>query len=146
MIPGLDDAPPMQAQSKIAVMIVCNHPIMRHGLRLQVQHEADMFVVCEACNLPQILRDFHRCRPDVVMIDLQSPRGADLRAVTSIRGLSPGTPLVVLADYPGEVEASHFTGQGATVVVSKILASEQIIRAIRKAISDTGDSGGSDCA
>ena len=105
-----------------------------------------MFVACEACNLLQILRDFHRCRPDAVLIDLQSPRGADLRAITSIRELSPGTPVVVLADYPREVKASHVTGQGATVVVSKISASEQIIRAIRKAISDTGDSGDIDFA
>jgi len=136
----------MQAQSKIAVMIVCNHPIMRHGLRLRVQHEADMFVACEACNPRQILGDFHRCRPDAVLIDLQSPRSADLRAITSIRELSPGIPVVVLADYPGEVEASHVTGRGATVVVSKILASEQIIRAIRKAMSDAGDSGSTDFA
>ena len=134
----------MQAQPTIAVMIVTNHPIMRDGLRLRVEHESDMNVVCEAVDLSQTIRDFQRCRPQVVVIDLQLPRGAGLKAMNAIRKISPRTPLVVLANYPGEVDTSPRPNEGATEVVSKTYAGEQVILAIRKALADTPGSGGTD--
>jgi DNA-binding NarL/FixJ family response regulator len=131
----------MDAQSRIAVMIASDHPIMRDGLRLRIQQERDMYVVCDGGGLTQILHDFHSCRPDVVLIDLHLPRGVGLQAMNSIRSLSPRTPLVVLADYPGEIHESPRTGQGVAVMVSKISANEQIIPAIRKAIAAAKNSG-----
>ena len=128
----------MQSQPKIAVMIVTNHPIMRDGLRLRVQQEPDMHVVCEAGDVVQTLRDFPLCKPDIALIDLQLPRGAGLMVTNAIRAISPLTPLVVLTNYPGDVDTSPHRGQGATLAVSKTLASEQVIGAIRQAISDTG--------
>ena len=134
----------MQIQPRIAVMIVTDHPIMRDGLRLRVQQEADMYVVCDTSDVSQTLRDFHLCRPDVLIIDLQSPRGAGLRATDAIRKLSPATPLVVLEDYPADAEAQRGSAHGRTILVPKMLACEQIISAIRKAFSDVRP-GGTGC-
>jgi two-component system NarL family response regulator len=122
----------MQAP-RIAVMIVADHPIMRDGLRLRIQRERDMYVVCDASNVSQALDDFRRCRPDLVVIDLQWPRNAGLSAKASIRAQSPHTPLVILAGYRGKAKESLPVGQGATVIVSKLRANEQIIPAIRQA-------------
>jgi len=116
-------------------MIASDHPIMRDGLRLRIQHERDMYIVCEAGDLAQIVRAFQICRPDVVVLDLHLPRGAGVRAMSSIRRHSPMMPLVVLANDPGEVAESRRTGQGNTVTVSKISANEEVIPAIRKAIA-----------
>jgi two-component system, NarL family, response regulator YdfI len=131
----------MDAQSRIAVMIASDHPIMRDGLRLRIQQESDMYVVCDGGDIAQILHEFHICRPDVVLIDLHLPRGVGLRAMSSIRSISPETPLVVLANYPGEVHESPRAGQGATVMVSKLSANEEIIPAIRKAVAARGPAG-----
>ena len=129
-------------QPRIAVMIVTDHPIMRDGLRIRIQHETDMYVVCDASDLTQTLRDFGRCRPDVVVIDLLLPRGASLRAIKAIRKIAPGTPLVVLADDGAEVSVPSDTSEGATVVILRMLANEQVLPAIRKVIRDTrGDAG-----
>jgi DNA-binding NarL/FixJ family response regulator len=123
-------------------MIVTDHPIMRDGLRLRVQQESDMYVVCEACDLPQTLRDFPPCRPDVVVIDLQRPSGAGLRAMNALRKLSPGMPLVVLESDSGIARhGSSVPEEGATVMVSKIWASEQVIPAIRRAAAHARSSG-----
>ena len=97
-----------------------------------------MRVVCEAGDVAQTIHDFRLCKPDIALIDLQLPRGAGLLAMNAIRAISPLTPVVVLTNYPGDVDTSPRSGQGATLVVSKTLASEQVIGAIRKAISDTG--------
>lgn len=132
----------MQVQPKISVMIVSDNPIMRDGLRLRVEQETDMYVVCDAGDVAQTLRDFHRCRPDVLVIDLQSPRGAGLRARDAIRELSPATPFVVLEDYAAEPGACRGTGVGSTVIVPKMSANEQVIPAIRRALSATHCSSG----
>jgi two-component system, NarL family, response regulator len=126
----------MQNQRKIAVMIVSNHPIMRDGLRLRVQQEPDMHVVCEPGDVKQTIYDLRRCRPDVALIDLQLPRGAGLLAMNAIRGISPQTPLVVLTNYPGDVDTSPRAAEGPTLVVSKTLVSEQVIDAIRAAVAE----------
>jgi DNA-binding NarL/FixJ family response regulator len=125
----------MKAQASIAVMIASDHPIMRDGLRLRIQRETDMYVVCEAANLKQILNGFHTCRPDVLVLDLHLPRGAGVRALRSIRSLAPLTPLVVLADYPDELPESCRAGPGTTLTVLKISANEHIIPTIREAIA-----------
>jgi two-component system NarL family response regulator len=124
----------MQSKSVITVMIVTNHPIMREGLRLRVEQQPDMEVVCESDDPSQTLRDFRRCDPDVTLIDLQLPRGAGLQLMNAIRAISASTPLVMLANYPGEVDTSPRAGQGPTRVVYKNLASEQIILAIREVL------------
>jgi two-component system, NarL family, nitrate/nitrite response regulator NarL len=127
----------METQSRIAVMIASDHPIMRDGLRLRIQQEKDMYVICDAGESTQLLREFALCRPDVVVVDLHLPSGTGLRAVSRIRALSPTTPVVVLANYPGELPDPRAPGHGPTVVVSKISANEQIISAIRNAVATT---------
>ena len=122
----------MEGQPVITVMIVTNQPIMREGLRLRVEQEPDMQVVCEATDLAQTLNGYRRWCPDVAVIDLQSPQGAVQRVMKGIRGLSASTPLVVLAEYPEEIDAQPRTAQGSTLVVSKAYASTEVIPAIRK--------------
>jgi two-component system NarL family response regulator len=118
----------------IAVMIVTNHPIMRKGLRMRVQQQPDMQVVCETSNPAQTLRDFRQSGPDVVVIDVQSPRGAGRKVVGALRAISSATPLVILTTFPGEVDSSTRPGQGAIRVVSKISASKEVIAAIREVL------------
>ena len=123
-----------QLQKTIAVMIASDHPIMRDGLRLCIQREADMWVVCEASNLAQMLREFIICRPHVVVIDLSQPRDAGLRATNAIRNISPAIPLVIFVSELEELDESPGK-QGATVIVPRIRANQEVIPAIRKVIA-----------
>jgi DNA-binding NarL/FixJ family response regulator len=127
----------MHNKRKIAVMVVTNQPIMRDGLRLRVEQEPDMQVVCESVDLTQTIRDFRLRKPDIALIDLQLPRGAGLEVMNAIRAISPQTPLVVLTNYPGDVDTSPRSAQGPTLLVSKTFVSEQVIAAIRQAVGAT---------
>ena len=80
---------------------------------------------------------FQSRKPDVVVIDLHLPQGAGVRAMNARTTMSPRTPLVVLADYAGEADAAPGARAGATVIIAKLLASEQVIPAIRRAIATT---------
>ena len=125
----------MQNKRKTGVMIVTNDPIMRDGLRLCVRREPDMYVVCESCGVAQTIRDFRLYKPDIALIDLQLPRGAGRRAVRAVRAISAQTPVVVLTNYPGDLDTSPRTGEGVTLIVSKTFVKEQVIDAIRKAVA-----------
>jgi DNA-binding NarL/FixJ family response regulator len=127
----------MHQQKKIAVMTASDHPIMREGLRLCIQREPDMWLVCEANDLAQVRRELRICRPHVVVVDLARPHDAGLRAMTAIRRLSPNMPLVV---FVNEIEESHESRSthGSTVFVSRIRASHEVIAAIRTVFAVSG--------
>jgi len=93
-----------------------------------------MRVVCEASDLAQLLREFRICRPHVVILDLSQPRDASLRAMNAIRNLSLEIPLVIFVSELEELDESPGT-RGATVTVSRLRASQEIIPAIRKVIA-----------
>jgi len=93
-----------------------------------------MWVVCEASNLAQMLREFIICRPHVVVIDLSQPRDAGLRATNAIRNISPAIPLVIFVSELEELDESPGK-QGATVIVPRIRANQEVIPAIRKVIA-----------
>ncbi len=111
-------------------MIVNDHPIMRVGLRLAVQREPDMKVVCEAGDAVAAAQEFARCRPDVVLIDLQLPHGAGLRVIEAIRALAPASPIVALTTFPGEIDVPEGS---AMVCIPKASAGHAIMEAVRDA-------------
>ena len=114
-------------------MIVNDHPIMRVGLRLAVQREPDLQLVCEVADAAEAVLQFERYHPDVVLIDLQLPHGSGLRAIEAIRALSPNAPVVVLTTFPGEADISPAAdAPGPIRYVSKAAPSEEIMAAVRE--------------
>jgi DNA-binding NarL/FixJ family response regulator len=118
---------------KTRVMIVNDHPIMRVGLRLAVEREPDLELVCEVADEAEAVLQFKLCRPDVVLIDLQLPRGSGLRAIAAIHRLSPRSPIVVLTTFPGEADVPAGNATGPIVYVSKAAQTEEIMAAVREA-------------
>jgi DNA-binding NarL/FixJ family response regulator len=123
---------------KTRIMIVNDHPIMRVGLRLAVQREADLELVCEVADAVEAILQFGLCHPDVVLIDLQLPYGSGLRAIEAIHRLSPGSPIVVLTTFPGEADLPGGNATGPVVFVSKAAPSEEIMAAVREAERSSG--------
>ena len=114
-------------------MIVNDHPIMRVGLRLAVQREPDLQLVCEVSDAAEAILQFERYHPDVVLIDLQLPHGSGLRAMEAIHALSPDAPVVVLTTFPGEADISPAgDAPGPIRYVSKAAPSEEIMAAVRE--------------
>ena len=76
-------------KSKIRVMIADDHAILRSGLRLLVNTQADMEVVSEAPDGEQAIQAARETRPDVALMDLTMPRTGGMHALQEIvRNLS----------------------------------------------------------
>jgi DNA-binding NarL/FixJ family response regulator len=115
-------------------MLVTDHPIMRDGLRSCVGNAPDMELVGEADDEASIIVEFERCRPDIILIDLQFPAGAGVRATRAVLRAAPRSVVVVLTTFSHE-EDLLLEMQGQNVLcVSKTVSSEGLVAAIRRAV------------
>jgi DNA-binding NarL/FixJ family response regulator len=115
----------------LAVMIVNDHPIMRDGLRLAVQNEPDMRVVCEVANQADAIAQFNSCKPDVILIDLQGCGSPGFLAIRAIRHRSPSTPIVILATFADEATRLRGLSLDHTVCLSKTATPGEVLEALR---------------
>ena len=117
---------------KIEVMIVADQPIMRDGLRLAIEKEPDLTVVCEATNERHATELFKLRSPDVTVIDLQIPSGAGLQLMHALRSLSATAALIVLATYSSEREQVSALAVRHIISLPKMgIAQAHVIEAIR---------------
>jgi DNA-binding NarL/FixJ family response regulator len=84
---------------KIRIVVVDDHEVVRHGLRLSLELEPDMAVVGEAGRGEDALRIVADGRPDVVLLDVRL-EGADGPDVCRrILKVAPRTAVVMLTSY-----------------------------------------------
>jgi two-component system, NarL family, response regulator NreC len=115
----------------VRVLLVDDHAVLRGGLRLLLDAEADITVVGEAATAEEALRGLARTAPDVVLLDLLMPGMGGLEGAERIRERLPATRIVVLSmhDSPEDIRRAFLSGADGYVV--KTAADEELIRAIR---------------
>ncbi|MFH1143189.1 MAG: response regulator transcription factor, partial [Candidatus Eisenbacteria bacterium] len=79
------------------VLIVDDHPIVRHGLSQLIGQEKDLAVCGEASTCREALEAFERARPDVVMVDISLPDSSGLSLIKQLRDLDTEIPILVLS-------------------------------------------------
>jgi DNA-binding NarL/FixJ family response regulator len=71
------------------VLIVDDHPIVRHGLAQLIVREADLEVSGEATNIPGALRQVEAVQPDVVVVDISLDGDNGIELVEEIKAKWP---------------------------------------------------------
>ena len=89
--------------NRIHILLVDDHLIARVGLRSLLETQPDMVVVAEASNGEAACRQFEKCGPDVVLMDLRMPGMSGVETTIAIREKHPHACVVVL-DAPGDIE------------------------------------------
>ena len=120
------------SDTKIRVLCVDDHPLMREGIVRILELSADVAVVAEASDGEEALARFIEHRPDVTLMDLQLPRMNGMQAIRSIREVQPDARIVVLTMYQGDediYQALHF---GAMGYVLKDTVPQDLLRVIRE--------------
>lgn len=121
---------PQSRKSK--VFLVDDHPIVRQGLALLINREADMVVCGEADGAPSALQLIPSVWPDVVVLDisLDGPDGLDL--LKSIRLKDPVLPVLILSMHDESGYAERSLRAGANGYIMKQEATEKVLVAIRR--------------
>lgn len=114
----------------IRVLIVDDHPIVREGVTSVLERERDIDVVGAAETLEEGLRLAASRRPDVVLLDLKLPDGADRDGVAAFAAVARG--IVVFTAYDGDEDVFRAIRGGARGYLLKGTPAADIARAIRQ--------------
>jgi PAS domain S-box-containing protein len=121
---------------KIRVMLADDHAIFRRGLVDMLQQEADIDVVAEAVDGEMAVDLALRLHPDVVLMDVTMPRVDGVEATRRVSAILPGVRIIGLSAHEADDMAELMLKAGAGAYVSKSCPPENLIDAIRGAMSD----------
>ena len=119
------------AKGKIRVLIADDHAILRSGLKLLVDSQADMEVVAEAADGKQAIDKVRETLPEVALIDLSMPRLGGMEAIQKITELSAATRIVVLTMYDDAAYLRSALAAGVSGYVLKRSVDGDLLSAIR---------------
>jgi RNA polymerase sigma factor (sigma-70 family) len=119
-------------KSRIRVLCVDDHRIVREGIGLIIARQADMEVVGSAATGEEAVLLFKRERPDVTLMDLQLPVMSGLDAIRSIRREDADARIIVLTMYQGDEDIHRALSAGATTYLLKDTLSDDLIRFVRE--------------
>ena len=104
----------MTATEIIQVLIVDDHPIVRHGMATLIEQEEDLKVCGEAGDATQALEIVQRLRPHVAILDVSLAEGDDgLHLIEQIRREHPTVRILVVSMHDVESYAQRAIKAGA---------------------------------
>ena len=129
------------------VLLVDDHQILRQGLRTLLEAESDLDVVGEAGDGRAAMRMAKELRPDVVVMDISMPELNGIDATRRILEERPTTRVIALTAHADHRTAGEILRAGASGLVAKDGAFDELARAIRivasgKTYLDAGTAGG----
>ncbi|MFM8250397.1 MAG: response regulator [Planctomycetota bacterium] len=117
--------------SKIRVMLVDDHTVLRAGLRMLINGQVDMEVVAEADNTRDALARALEQQPELILLDLTMPGGGSLPLIEKLQASDPVPRVLVLTmhDDPSYVRAALAAGASGYLV--KTIREQDLLEAIR---------------
>lgn len=122
-----------RVMSKIRVLLVEDHTIVRKGLRSLLGAEAGIEVTGEAKDGREAVEEVQRLRPDVVLMDIAMPALNGLEATRLIKERFPEVKVVALTMHANEEYIFQILGAGASGYVVKQAAPTELVWAIQAA-------------
>lgn len=119
--------------TKIRVMLVDDHEIVRLGLMTLINDQPEMEVVGEAGNASEALREVERSRPDVVLMDIRMPDGSGIEATQLITQRFAQTKVVMLTSFADDELVVRAISAGAVGYILKQVGTAELLRAITAA-------------
>lgn len=118
------------------LLLVDDHHLVRDGIRSLLSYQDDFEVVGEAEDAESGVREAIRLRPEIVLMDIDFPRGPDgIEATRRIRELLPDTQVVMLTVHDDTEKLLDAFKAGAQGYLVKSIRSEELLRRLR-GISD----------
>lgn len=118
--------------SKLKVLLVDDHEIVRAGLKALLDAEEDLVVVGEAGTATEAVRRVGFDEPDVVVLDVRLPDGSGVEACRDIRSRYPDVKVLMLTSFADEEALISAILAGASGYVMKRLKMTELVDDIRR--------------
>ena len=119
-------------KSRIRVLIVDDHPLIREGIVAVINGQPDMQVVAQASNGHEAVECFGRHRPDITLMDLRLPDTNGIDVAIALRTNFPDARIIMLTtfDYEGEIQRALAAGTQSYLL--KTMPPQEMVEVIRR--------------
>jgi DNA-binding NarL/FixJ family response regulator len=114
----------------ITVVLADDHPMLRAGVRAQLERMSGIAVVGEASDGTEIVAEIAKSHPAVVLLDISMPGMPGLEALSLITRQFPATRVVMLTMHDEEEYVLSAMRSGAAGYVLKNARPDELQRAI----------------
>jgi len=122
---------PSSSTSKIKVLLVDDHIVMRMGLMSAISGEPDMEVIAEAENGLEAMEAYKKHNPHVVVMDLRMPQQGGMQTIRKLQESTKHPRILVYSNFASGEEIYTAFKSGASGFVVKDMPLEQLLEAIR---------------
>ena len=122
----------MKPESKIRVMLVDDHAIVREGITELLEQSGEFEVVGQAGDGEEALDRVRELKPDVVIMDILMPMKDGIAACREITGTLPETRVLVLTASNNQGAIVEAVNAGATGYLQKYSGKEMLLSTVRE--------------
>ena len=122
----------MASVSRIRILSVEDHPLLREGIAAMINTQSDMLLVGAPANGAEAIEAFRALRPDVTLMDLRLPDLNGIEVMIAIRAEFPQARTIVLTTYEGDVDVQRALRAGAHGYLLKSVPPQQMVDTIRR--------------
>jgi two-component system NarL family response regulator len=117
--------------SKIRILVVDDHHVVRQGLVALINSVEDMEVVGEAADGRKGVELYQMRTPDITIMDLRLPVLSGVEAIQEIRKHNPRARVIVLTTFDGDENIYRALQAGARGYLLKDMFGDELMDAIR---------------
>ena len=122
----------MSTETRVRVMIVDDHAIVREGIAEVLSHSGDFEVVGQAADGEEAVARVRELRPDVVIMDVLMPVKDGIEACREIAGSLPDTRVLMLTASNSQTAIVESVDAGAAGYLQKFSNREMLLTTVRE--------------
>ena len=122
----------MNAATRIRILSVDDHPLLREGLAAIINNQQDMLLVAQASNAEEAIQQYRKHQPDITLMDLRLPDKSGIDALIAVRAEFPAAHVIMLTTFEGDVEIQRALEAGARGYLLKSMPPKELVEVIRQ--------------
>lgn len=119
-------------KQEVTVLVVDDHPLLRHGLCDVISKSQRFRIIGEASDGEEALRKVTVLKPEIIILDIDMPRLNGLETIRAIEGLGFPVKVIILTMYKEEEMFNAAMDLGSKAYVLKENAPNEIVAALEK--------------
>src|SRR5438876_7951936 len=120
---------------KTRILVLEEHPLLRHGITDYLDSQPDMIVCGEADNIRDARNKLAECKPQLLVTALRLGTGDSLEFVRALKAEHPSLLILVHSAFEETIFAERAMRAGANGYIMKKAPKEELVAAIRDILS-----------